>query len=229
MVQLTFQRLKLDKQPDDGEAFTVSYNPPELALSKAAIYSDVAIPGIDQPIIQFVRGESETLALELFFDSTEDGTGAKATSVQPMVDKFHRLVTIDGNLHTPPIVRITWGKDFPGLALGDNQKPTSAMDAIVLSCARRFSLFNPDGIPLRANVSLALREYLTLSEQLALINFRSSDHTRLHTVREGETLALIAFEAYEDPAKWRVIADANNLGDVRTLRPGMQLTLPPTI
>ena len=42
-------------------------------------------------------------------------------------------------------------------------------------------------------------------------------------------LPLIAFQAYENPAKWRVIADANNLDDVRTLTPGTRLTLPPTI
>jgi len=228
MVKLTFQRLKLNKQPD-GKPLEVQYNPTELALSKAAQYSDVAIPGIDQPIIQFVRGDSETLALELFFDSTESGTGDEAESVQPLVDAFHRLVTIDGNLHTPPLVRITWGKDFPGIALGDNDKPAAALDAIVLSCARRFTLFNADGVPLRASVSLALRAYLTLSEQLSLMNLRSADHTRVHTVREGETLPLIAFEAYEDPAKWRVIADANNLGDVRRLVPGTLLTLPPTV
>lgn len=228
MVKLTFQRLKLNKETD-GEPFTVQYNPTELAFSKTAQYSDVAIPGIDQPIIQFVRGDSETLALELFFDSTENGTGGKAVSVQPLVDAFHRLVVIDGDLHTPPIVRITWGQDFPGIALGDNDKPSSAKDAVVLSCARRFTLFNADGLPLRATVSLQLREYLTLSEQLALMNLRSADHTRVHTVREGETLPLIAFQAYEDPAKWRLISDANNLGDVRTLVPGTQLTLPPTI
>ncbi|MEV8467467.1 LysM peptidoglycan-binding domain-containing protein [Fluviibacterium sp. DFM31] len=228
MVQLTFQRLTLDKQPN-GSPIMVPYNPTELALSKSAQYSDVAIPGIDQPIIQFVRGESEALTLELFFDSTEAGTGAGADSVQPQVDQFHRLVTIDGNLHTPPIVRMTWGTDFPGVALGDNAQPSAAMDAIVLSCARRFTLFNADGIPLRATVSLQLREYLTLSEQVDLINFRSADHTRVRTVREGETLPLIAYEAYDDPAKWRLIAEANGLSDVRHLQPGMQLTLPPTV
>ena len=37
-------------------------------------FAEVAIPGLDAPIIQFVRGQSETLTLDLFFDSTEKGT-----------------------------------------------------------------------------------------------------------------------------------------------------------
>lgn len=229
MAKLTFQRLKPNKEViDASETIEVAYNPTEMALSKAAQYSDVAIPGLDGPVLQYVRGDAETLALELFFDSTEAGTGADAESVVEQVDKFHRFVKLDGELHSPPIVRVSWGDNFPGMALGDTDAPRTTLDAVVVSVARRFTLFSPEGAPLRANVSLQLREYLTLSEQVDIANLRSADHTRVHVVREGETLPLIAYEAYEDPAKWRVIAAHNVLGDVRDLVPGTRLELPPT-
>ena len=90
------------------------------------------------------------------------------------------------------------------------------------------TLFNSDGVPLRATVSLSLREYKTLEEQLQALNLQSADHTRVHVVRQGETLPQIAYSAYQDPRRWRLIADHNRLLNVRHLTPGAVLELPPT-
>lgn len=228
MAKLTFQKLDHSKSPV-GVPIEVSYNPPELNFSKGATYADINIPGLDAPVLQFVRGTTETLNLELFFDSTENGTGASAVPITSRVDEFYQLVKISGNLHTPPIVRILWGEHFPGLRNDQSSRPVPAFDCIVTSCSRKFTLFNPDGMPLRAIVTLAVREYRTLEEQLQAMNLQSSDHTRLHTVQQGEDLPLIAYEAYGNAAQWRVIADANNLLDVRTPAPGTVLSLPPTV
>lgn len=227
MAKLTFQRLDLSKEPV-GDPLPVPYNPGEYALSKGAQFADINIPGLDAPVLQFVRGEAETLSLELFFDSTEAGTGASAESVAEQVDVFYRLVKIEGELHTPPIVRITWGEGFPGVTHDQSAGPLPAFDCVVVSCDRRFTLFNPEGLPLRATVSLQLREYKTLEEQLQSLNLQSSDHTRVHVVQEGENLPLIAYQAYRDPARWRLIAAHNDLDGVRALRPGTVLELPPS-
>jgi nucleoid-associated protein YgaU len=48
-------------------------------------------------------------------------------------------------------------------------------------------------------------------------------------VAEGETLPLIAHDAYADAQKWRVIAEHNDLADVRDLVPGTRLELPPLV
>lgn len=226
MAKLTFQRLKLDKTPD-GAAFEASYNPTELAFAKAAQFADIGIPGLDAPLIQFVRGDAETLSIELFFDNTDKGTGAAAPSVGDKVTQFQKLVSVDGALHAPPIVRLTWGDGFPGPALGTDASPMTQMDVIVISLARKYTLFGPTGKPLRATVTLQLRQYWTIAEQAQKLNYQSADHTRAHIVREGETLPLIAWDAYADPAKWRVIAEHNGLSDVRDLAPGRVLQLPP--
>jgi len=227
MAKLTLQKLNLSKEPV-GDPLEVQYNPTEYALGKGASFADINIPGLDSPILQFVRGEAETLGLELFFDSTEQGTGTGAESVTDQVDGVYRLVKIQGDLHTPPIVRIAWGDHFPGMTNDGSDRPIPAFDCVVVSCDRRFTLFNPDGKPLRATVTLQLREYRTLEEQLQALNLQSSDHTRVHVVREGESLPLIAYEAYKDPAYWRVIAAHNGLTNVRNLAPGTVLKLPPT-
>lgn len=225
MAKLTFQRLTLDKTPE-GEAFEVAYNPSELAFSKSAQFADIAIPGLEAPIIQFVRGDAETLSLELFFDSTDGGTGDGAQSVTDQVRKFQKLVSVDGTIHAPPIVRLTWGDGLPGPALASSDGMTQ-VDVIVASCARRYTLFNPSGRPLRATVTLQMRVYMTIGEQTQLLNYQSPDHTRTHAVREGETLPLIAWDAYADASKWRFIAERNALSDTRDLPAGLVLQLPP--
>ena len=159
--KLGFQRLDHTKSPlGDGEVIHVSYNPGELSFSKAANYADINIPGLDAPVLQFVRGSTETLALELFFDSTKNGTGVNADAVTAEVDRFYRMVKIVGELHTPPIVRVSWGKDFPGFRNDQSSAPIPAFDGIVTTCSRKFTLFNPDGVPLRAVVNLSLQSII---------------------------------------------------------------------
>ena len=228
MTKLTFQKIELSGN-NIGDPMLVDYAPAELAFSKAAQFAEIAIPGLEQPLLQFVRGDAETLSMELFFDSTENGTGGDAVAVTDKVEAFHKLVAINGDLHTPPLVRIFWGDNFPGTAMGDTEKAGEHFTAVILSVARRFTLFNPDGKPLRATVSIALKHYATVAEQVAAINYRSPDHTRIHVVSEGETMPLIAHDAYQDARKWRVIADHNGLSNVREIAPGTTLELPPLV
>jgi nucleoid-associated protein YgaU len=49
---------------------------------------------------------------------------------------------------------------------------------------------------------------------------------RVWTVKEGDTLAWIAYSEYGDSGQWRLIADANHLLRVRALRPGTVLEIP---
>ncbi len=232
MEKLTFQRLDLAKAPV-GDPIAVPYNPPEYTLRKGAQFAEVAIPGLDAPVLQFVRGESETLALELFFDTSEEKTLlGERKPVTEVVDPLYRLVKVDGNLHAPPIVRLTWGDHFPGTSLESGSgpapsRPVPSFDAVAESAERHYTLFAPDGMPLRATLALRLKEYKTLEEQLRELNLRSADHTRVHVVSEGETLPGIAHAAYGDPRRWRTVAAHNGLRDVRTLAPGLTLELPP--
>jgi nucleoid-associated protein YgaU len=228
VVSLTLQRVDLQGQAV-GQPITVPWAPAELTWSKSAVYADVAIPGLEQPLVQFVRGDAETLTLELVLDSTETGTGAAAVPVTEQVEQLHRLVRIDGALHSPPLVRVSWGRGFPGSAMGVGTTPEGRFTAVVLSVQRRFTLFSPEGAPLRATVTLSLKQYATVESQLKAINYQSADHTRVHVVAEGETLPLVAHDAYGDARLWRVVAEHNALAEVRDLVPGTALELPPLV
>ena len=47
------------------------FNPSELSFQKGVQIAEIAIPGLDAPLLQFVRGQNETLTLDLFFDTTD--------------------------------------------------------------------------------------------------------------------------------------------------------------
>jgi nucleoid-associated protein YgaU len=207
-----------DRGPNLPAVIPVQFNPPEYTLAKGAQIAEIAIPGIDAPILQFVRGQTRTLALELFFDTTRAGSGlVQVIDVRLMTDLIAELGRIQPNTHAPPRVRFIWGVGL-------------SFRAIVDSVQQKFTLFNPAGIPVRATVTVSFKEYKTLEEQLKELNLQSADHTKRRVIRRRDTLARIAFEEYGDAAKWRVIADHEEnrarLTDLRRLIPGMELAIP---
>ena len=107
LAKAQFTRLKADGTPT-GAPFDVLYNPTEYTLSKANQIAEINIPGLDSPILQFVRGQTETLSVDLFFDSTDSGTDANATPVTEQTDKFYQLIKIEQGTHAPPVVFFSW-------------------------------------------------------------------------------------------------------------------------
>lgn len=222
------QRLRADGSPQ-GSAMDVAYNPTEYTLTKGNQWAEIPVPGLDSPLIQFIRGQTETLSLDLFFDSTDDGTGDDATSVTEKTDAFYQLIKIESESHAPPVVLFSWGGDsFPGSRSYDSLAGQSryGFKGVVENVKQRFTMFSSEGVPLRAILSLTLREYKTLAEQIAELNLQSPDRTKAHIVQQGETITRIA-ELTDNGRDWRRIAEANGIVDPLAIQPGMLLTVPP--
>lgn len=220
--------LLVELSESDFELYDVQYNPTELTFDKQAQIAEIAIPGLDAPIQQFIRGNAEKLTLELFCDTTDDGTGVGARSVTEETDKFYQLVKILPERHAPPVVTFMWHHRFPGDRLGEawgNQRRNS-FTGLAESVRQRFTMFSTEGIPLRATVTLVLREYRPIEEQLAELNLASPDRTHSHVLVQGETLSAVAARHYERPGEWRRIADDNDIEDPRRLQPGQILSVP---
>src|SRR4051794_32656264 len=97
-------------EPGVNERFAVQFNPTEYTLEKGAQIAEIAIPGLDSPILQFVRGQNRRLTLDLFFDTTQTGLDEDAVDVRVFTDDFTRLVLQRAKTHAPPRLRFSWGE-----------------------------------------------------------------------------------------------------------------------
>jgi nucleoid-associated protein YgaU len=188
-----------------GEAVEVLFNPNEYRLSGSNQFAEVAIPGLPAPPLQFVKGNSRTLSMQLFFDTYEKGG-----DVRVHTRKVTRLLDIDPELHAPPVVLFTWGDlNFMG---------------VLERAEQRLTLFYASGIPARAIIDVTFKEFTEGTEQAG--KNRSATFDKRRTVRRGDTLSGIAGREYGDPGNWRPIAAANGIDDPLALYPGQVLVIP---
>lgn len=185
----------------------VLFNPTEYSMEKSNEFASINIPGLESPILQFSRGNLQTLNMDLFFDSYEI-----KTDVRVFTSKITKLLKIDPDIHAPPVLRFVWG---------------SLIFTCVLSrVTKKFTMFDGNGIPVRATLSVTFNEYKT--DQSHIENpLQSPDRTKVHVVKQGESLWSIAAEKYGDASQWRPIADENKIINPRKLEIGKEITIPP--
>jgi len=221
-------QMTVEVGPGDFEIYDVQFNPTELTFDKQAQLAEIAIPGLDAPLQQFIRVNAEKLTLELFCDTTDDGTGIGAKSVTSETDKFYQLVKIIPILHAPPVVTFSWNNEFPGNRVdtewGSHRR--TSFTGVAESVRQRFTMFSPEGVPLRATVTLVLREWRPIEQQLKELNLSSPDRSHRHRLGIGETLTALASRYYQRASEWRRIADENDIEDPRRLVAGRVLTIP---
>lgn len=193
-----------------GKPAKVIFNPAEYSLEKGNQFSSAPLPGLSNPVLSFVNGDADTLTMELFFDTY---TNMGASDVRKETNKIARLLDIDPALHAPPPVQFVWG----GLTF----------NAVIERLTQRFTMFREDGIPVRATLNVTFKEYRTIAQQLGPQPPESSDWTKRRVLAEQDRLCMIAAAEYDDPAVWRVIADANEIDNPRVLEPGREIRLPP--
>jgi hypothetical protein len=196
------------------ERIEAQYNPSELSLEKGAQIGEHAIPGLDSGLLQFVGGQTQKLSVELTLDEASAPAGQPDKGVERRMEALYQLVKVQPRTHAAPRVRVSWGPGF-------------SFKGIAESVTRKTTLFDRDGRPLRAVVTLVFREYRTLQEQLEELNLQSPDRTKVTVLRAGDRLDALAAREYGTPEAWRALAAANGLEDPRDAVPGMELRIPP--
>jgi nucleoid-associated protein YgaU len=78
----------------------------------------------------------------------------------------------------------------------------------------------------RARLTVTFNQYSNAELEAKEVKRETADYTKLHVVRQGETLAAIAAAVYGDPRLWRPIALRNRVDDPRRLAAGTRLTVP---
>lgn len=160
----------------------------------------------------------EELKLDFVFDGTETVDGYRYNSddhsVKNQLEIFMNTVyNMNGEIHRPHFLQVQWG-DF-------------MFPCILSNLDLNYTLFKPNGDPLRIKVSATFLNYVAQKERNARERRRSPDLTHVRQVKAGDRLDLMTHKIYKKSTYVTQIAWVNGLTSFRTLDAGSELTFPP--
>lgn len=196
------------KGEGEGSEVYLQFNPSSYSFEESNEFSEKKLMGLKGVIHQFTGSKTADLSLDLLFDSTSEGG-----DVRNLLKPLEKLAAIDRELHAPPPCRFIWG--------------SFSYDGIVTGLKREFTYFYQSGIPGRVKVALTLKPYKKVEEMVAQLDLHSSDISKERVLKEGDSIFLLAYREYKQPAEWRRIAKANGIDDPLKIKVGARVLLPP--
>jgi hypothetical protein len=208
--------LEIEKRATHLECW---FNPTTLSVRRGAEWKKKKTATGTPPKPDYRGGGGDTITLNLLLHAEDDRTGSDVqTNINDLLDLAD--ATIDAGTmdqKRPPTVTLHWGKFVSCLCV------TASVDVTV-------ELFDVDGTPLRAIVNLALTQFQPAAglgaSKWTNPTTRASLRRRMHAVRPGDNVHLIANAHLRDPAKWRAVAEFNELDDPLRIRAGDLLVVP---
>jgi nucleoid-associated protein YgaU len=202
---------------DKNEEIPCLFNPNRYTLDKTNSWIENSVLGGNVSKLEFQGGQSETLGMQLFFD-----TNATGEDVRKYTNKVLDLMSIEKGAQDmtsgkgrPPMVEFRWGGMW-------------TFKAVITNIKQTFTLFRESGIPVRATLDVSFLQAkevgIYAGQNPTTVGIPGYKH---HIVKEGDTVDWIAFEEYGDCAMWRYIAETNHLDNPSSLKPGQILAISP--
>lgn len=197
---------------------TVLINPSQYVHRRGIRYNSEGPIGKSGTSPKFSGYEDESVNFEVIYDATgvvphtvKDFSGIKSS-----IDRLLKVVySFNSGAHEPNFVQIAWG--------------SFVFRGRMTDCTITYTLFKPDGTPLRASISLAFNGFSSERDSLLRANLSSPDMSHVIRVKEGDTLPLLCYQVYKDPSLYLEVAEFNGLRELRNLTPGDRLVFPPVI
>jgi len=136
-------------------ALECMFNPSEYTFSRSNEWKSEDVPGQEIPKLTFAGGKSGVLTLKLIFDTNEQHVSsiAAGSDVRQITRKLWDMLKVvaatarnQGTARSaPPNVQFQWGRLW-------------SVTAVITQIEETFTLFRPDGTPVRSNVSLSLQQ-----------------------------------------------------------------------
>jgi hypothetical protein len=207
-----YQKAKLEIS--GGETIDCLFNPQSYVISKTNIWTYKPNQGKDMPKPEFGGGLPQRYKISLLLDTTvkrPDQTSDK--TVAQLADSI--MKAFHGSGSAPKFMKFSWGA-------------VHLPEAAPVEVSIRYAQFKPNGEPIRAFVDLELAQAKDNTSAFTGQNptTRAIPGLRVHRVRDGDSLPLIAHKHYGDATRWRDIADANDIADPLSLRRGTELSIP---
>jgi len=203
---------------EKSKTFSVMLNPSSVSLQQKISYNKTNAMGQLNSEPKFEAYPSQTMNFELMLDNTgaivRNNPANESDDVRTQIEKLNAIVyDYNGSKHEPNHVRILWGSLIFFCRLD--------------SMNTNFTLFKPDGDPLRASIKLSFSGYTSTEEQALTANRSSPDLTHQIMIKAGDTLPILCFKVYNDTRYYLEVARFNQLKSVNALVPGTSLHFPP--
>jgi hypothetical protein len=203
------------RQGEPADTFALQFNPATFSRVFEIEFNQESGTGNTPGPAEFKRYKSQDYTVEFLIDGT-GVSGGEPVDVAHTVATFLRITAeMDGEIHRPRFLKLIWGQHL-------------ALRCVLKSVTINYTLFKPDGSPLRAKLTAVFSESVDEQLRTAREDETSPDLTRVRILRQDETLPNIAYQHYGDAAEYARLARFNNLDDFRALVPGQSLALPPT-
>jgi len=157
----------------------------------------------------------EEMTFEFLFDNTGIVDGEPIDNVAEEIQTFKEvLIEYQGDTHEPRHFKLVWGEH-------------SIFKGRVTELSITYKLFKPDGTPTRAVAKVKFKASIEDVKRAATEDKSSPDLTHLRIVEAGDTLPLLCYRIYGNPAYALAVADFNRLDNPWKLVPGSRLRFPP--
>jgi len=185
------------------------FRPNNLVENVSGEWAEVATLGLQQPILQFMRGSLETISFDAKVWAKHAGvfgTGAGADEIKELVDTIRNLPRVDENLGRPHVFTFTWTEDY------QQDVVVRSVGGIRYDSARPEYLLGAKPASLRG---VMFRIEMARYVEYAVADLVAASESLIIYAKLGDTFEVIAKRLYGDA----------NLGEVlRRRNPGYEVT-----
>ncbi len=202
-------------QKKTGE-FVLPINPEKYAQTFKVEYDVKPAEGSQGVEGKFKSSAPTDLKLDFVFDGTNTvyGYAQEGKTVPEQLQAFKAVVyDLSGDIHQPKYLKVIW-TDF-------------VFDCILTELQITYTLFSPDGTPLRAKIGCKFLNYLETERRVLEEGKSSPDLTHVRRVTQSDTLPLMVNTIYSDPTLYLEVARVNGLTNFRNVAVGTRLIFPP--
>ena len=199
-----------------GKFVECMFNPHEYTLTKQNQWEANPNIGKNSPLATFKQGGAQVLKLTLHFDTLLDNS-----DVRQYTDELWKMMMVDErNKHeesdkgAPPEVAFEWGRLY--------------FKAVLTSMSQKFTLFSPDGTPVRCAVDITLDQKVDVDDYkdgpLAIGSTGSAPGKEV-VATQGDRLDNMLSQGGKDKPSLRDVAAANNIDNPLNIAPGKKLNI----
>lgn len=204
------------QKPLSGDPYEFMINPESVKWQRSIEYAEEQAPDSNNPAQRYKHTPGDTLNFDIVIDCTGI-VNDKRTDMVKEINSLTRIIFyLNGKIHRPNFVVISWGKGL-------------LFKGVLTTFDTSFTLFSPDGTPLRAKLSLGFKNYLSPKTQEEQNNTQSPDMTHLVQPEDGMNLPQLCYKIWDDPSYCIQVARFNDLNKFRNLKGINKLIFPPIL